>query len=92
MLEVTAVARNAIEAGSHTLVVTHGTEMMEETAWLTDRDPALRVGQTADGTAIPAPDWVDVAARLGVVPKAGRPYRAQSKRTVERELKEGCLP
>jgi len=56
MLEVTAVARNAIEAGSHTLVVTHGTEMMEETAWLTDRDPALRVGQTADGTAIPAPD------------------------------------
>jgi len=62
---------------------------------LTDRDPAFCVGQTGDGKAILAPDWVDLAAVLGVVPKACRPYRAQTKGKVERmvrELKEGCLP
>ena len=62
---------------------------------LTDRDPAFCVGQTADGKAILAPDWVDLAALLGVVPKACRPYRAKTKGKVERmvrELKEGCLP
>jgi len=46
---------------------------------LTDRDPAFCVGQTSDGKAILAPDWVDLAAVLGVVPKACRPYRAKTK-------------
>jgi transposase len=62
---------------------------------LTDRDPAFCVGQTADGKAILAPDWVDLAALLRVVPKARRPYCAQTKGKVERmvwELKESCLP
>ena len=62
---------------------------------LTDRDPAFVVGQTADGRAILAPEWVDLAAVLGLVPRACRPYRAQTKGKVERmvrELKEGFLP
>lgn len=62
---------------------------------LTDRDPAFCVGQTADGKAILAPEWVDLAGVLGVVPRACRPYRAQTKGKVERmvrELKEGFLP
>jgi transposase len=62
---------------------------------LTDRDPAFCIGATSDGRAIMAPEWVDVSRLLGVVPKACRPYRAQTKGTVERmirELKEGLLP
>jgi transposase len=62
---------------------------------LTDRDPAFCVGQTADGKAILAGEWVDLATLLGVVPRACRPYRAKTKGKVERmvrELKEGCLP
>ncbi len=57
--------------------------------------PPFCVSQTADGKAILAGEWVDLAAVLGVVPKACRPYRAQTKGKVERmvrELKEGCLP
>jgi hypothetical protein len=62
---------------------------------LTDRDPAFCIGATSDGRAILAPEWVDLAAVLGVVPKACRPYRAQTKGKVERmvrELKESFLP
>ena len=62
---------------------------------LTDRDPAFCVGATGDGRAILAPEWVDLAGLLGVVPKACRPYRAQTKGKVERmirELKESLLP
>jgi transposase len=35
---------------------------------LTDRDPAFCIGATRDGSAILAPDWVDLCAQLGVVP------------------------
>ena len=62
---------------------------------LTDRDPAFCIGATSDGRAILAPEWVDLAGVLGVVPKACRPYRAQTKGKVERlvrELKESLLP
>jgi transposase len=62
---------------------------------LTDRDPAFCIGQTAEGAAILAPEWVDLCALLGVVPKACRPYRAKTKGKVERmvrELKESFLP
>jgi transposase len=61
---------------------------------LTDRDTAFCVGCTSDGRAILAPEWVDLAGVLGVVPKACRPYRAKTKGKVERmvrELKESFL-
>jgi transposase len=61
---------------------------------LTDRDPAFCIGQTSDGAAILAPEWVDLCRLLGVVPKACRPYRAKTKGKVERmirELKESFL-
>jgi transposase len=62
---------------------------------LTDRDPAFCIGATSDGSAILAPDWVDICTLLGVVPRACRPYRAKTKGKVERmirELKESFLP
>ena len=62
---------------------------------LTDRDPAFCIGATSDGRAILAPEWVDLCAVLGTVPKACRPYRAQTKGKVERmvrEVKESLLP
>src|SRR5438067_8443628 len=62
---------------------------------LTDRDPAFCIGATGDGRAILAPEWVDLSRVLGIVPKACRPYRAQTKGKVERmvrELKESLLP
>jgi transposase len=61
---------------------------------LSDRDPALVIGQTPGGRAVFAPEWVDLADLLGTVPKACRPYRAQTKGKVERvirELKQDCL-
>jgi transposase len=61
---------------------------------LTDRDTALVNGVRADGSAILAPEWVDVAALLGTRPRTCRPYRAQTKGKVERvirELKADCL-
>lgn len=61
---------------------------------LTDRDPIFCIGSTSDGAAILAPEWVDLARLLGVVPKACRPYRAKTKGKVERmirELKESFL-
>jgi transposase len=62
---------------------------------LTDRDPAFCVGATSNGGAILATEWVEHCALLGVVPRACRPYRAQTKGKVERmvrELKESLLP
>jgi transposase len=62
---------------------------------LTDRDPAFCIGATSDGRAILAPEWVDLSRLLGLVPKACRPYRAQTQGKVERmvrELKESLLP
>ena len=62
---------------------------------LTDRDPAFCIGSTSDGRAILSPEWVDLAALLGVVPRACKPYRAKTKGKVERmvrELKEGFIP
>lgn len=62
---------------------------------LTDRDPAFCIGATGDGRAILAPAWVDLCAVLGTVPKACRPYRAQTKGKVERmvrEVKESLVP
>jgi transposase len=62
---------------------------------LTDRDPVFCIGQTSDGTAMPAPEWVDLCAVLDVVPRAScRPYRAKTKGKVERlvrEVKESFL-
>ena len=61
---------------------------------LTDRDPVFCIGATSDGRAILAPEWVDMATLLGVVPRACKPYRAKTKGKVERmirELKEGFL-
>jgi transposase len=46
---------------------------------LTDRDPAFCIGATGDGRAILAPAWVEHCGVLGVVPRACRPYRAQTK-------------
>jgi transposase len=62
---------------------------------LTDRDPAFCIGASSDGRAILAEAWVDLCAVLDVVPKACRPYRAQTKGKVERmvrELKESFVP
>jgi transposase len=62
---------------------------------LTDRDPAFCIGSTGAGSAILAPEWVDLCGLLDVLPKACRPYRAQTKGKVERmvrELKESLLP
>jgi transposase len=61
---------------------------------LTDRDPVFCIGQTSDGKAILAPEWVDLCQVLDVVPRACRPYRAQTKGKVERlvrEVKESFL-
>lgn len=61
---------------------------------LSDRDPALVIGQTPGNRAVFAPEWIDLAALLGTTPKACRPYRAQTKGKVERmirELKEDFL-
>jgi transposase len=55
---------------------------------LSDRDPAFVIGSTSDGRAIFAPEWMDWAELLGVVPKACRPYRAKTKGKVERMVRE----
>lgn len=52
-------------------------------------------GATSDGRAILAPEWIDLCAVLGTVPRAYRPYCAQTKGKVERmicEVKESLLP
>jgi len=55
---------------------------------LSDRDPVLVIGSTSDGKAIFAPEWIDLAASLGVTPKACKPYRAKTKGKVERMIRE----
>lgn len=55
---------------------------------LTDRDSAFCIGQTSDGKAIFAPEWVDLCGVLATVPRACRPYRAQTKGKVERMVRE----
>jgi transposase len=55
---------------------------------LTDRDSVFCIGQTSDGKAIFAPEWTDLCAVLGTVPRACRPYRAQTKGKVERMVRE----
>ncbi len=62
---------------------------------LTDRDSAFVIGQTSDGAAILAPQWVERCRLLGIVARACRPYRAKTKGKVERmvrELKESFIP
>lgn len=46
---------------------------------LTDRDSVFCIGQTSDGRAIFAPEWIDLCGVLDVVPRACRPYRAKTK-------------
>jgi transposase len=61
---------------------------------LTDRDSVFCIGQTSDGKAIFAPEWIDLCSVLDVVPRACRPYRAKTKGKVERlvrEVKESFL-
>jgi transposase len=61
---------------------------------LTDRDSVFCIGQTSDGGAIFAPEWIDLCGVLDVIPRACRPYRAQTKGKVERlvrEVKESFL-
>lgn len=55
---------------------------------LTDRDSVFCIGQTSDGKAILAPEWIDLCGVLGAVPRACRPYRAQTKGKVERMVRE----
>jgi transposase len=55
---------------------------------LTDRDAVFCIGQTSDGRAIFAPEWVDLCGVLGAVPRACRPYRAKTKGKVERLVRE----
>lgn len=62
---------------------------------LSDRDPALVIGETPSHRPVFAPEWSDLAATLGTRPKACRPYRAKTKGKVERairEMKEDFLP
>ena len=62
---------------------------------LTDRDPGFCIGTTSDGRAILAPEWVDLASLLGVIPRACKRCRANAKGKVDRmvrELKEGVVP
>jgi transposase len=55
---------------------------------LTDRDSVFCIGQTSDGRAIFAPEWIDLCGILDVVPRACRPYRAKTKGKVERMVRE----
>jgi transposase len=55
---------------------------------LTDRDAVFVIGQTRDGKAIFAPEWVDACRLLGVVPRACRAFRAKTKGKVERMVRE----
>lgn len=55
---------------------------------LSDRDPALVIGETSDHRAIFAPEWIDLATSLGTTPRACRAYRAKTKGKVERAIRE----
>ena len=61
---------------------------------LTDRDPAVVIGESPKRRPVFAPEWIDLCSTLGVRPRACRPYRAKTKGKVERvirELKEDFL-
>jgi len=61
---------------------------------LTDRDPAVVIGESPERRPVFAPEWIDLCATIGVRPRACRPYRAKTKGKVERvirELKEDFL-
>lgn len=53
---------------------------------LTDRDSAF-CNRAPQGPLF-APEWVDLCALLGTVPRACRAYRAQTKGKVERHNRE----
>jgi transposase len=55
---------------------------------LSDRDPALVIGETPQHRPVFAPEWSDLAATLGTKPKACRAHRAQTKGKVERAIRE----
>jgi len=55
---------------------------------LSDRDPALVIGETPAHRPVFAPEWSDLAATLGVRPRACRAHRAQTKGKVERAIRE----
>lgn len=61
---------------------------------LTDRDSVFCIGTTTNGHAVFASEWIDCCATLDAIPRACRPYRAQTKGKVERmvrEVKESLL-
>jgi hypothetical protein len=51
--------------------------------------PAFCIGRSSDGRAILAPEWVDRAALLSVVPRACKPYRAKTKEAMSAGLRMG---
>jgi transposase len=55
---------------------------------LSDRDPALVIGQTPAHRPVFSPEWSDLAATLGTRPRACRAHRAQTKGKVERVIRE----
>ena len=55
---------------------------------LSDRDPALVIGETPAHRPVLAPEWSDLAATLGTRPRACRAHRAQTKGKVERAIRE----
>jgi transposase len=55
---------------------------------LSDRDPALVIGETPAHRPVFAPEWSDLAATLQTKPKACRPHRAKTKGKVERAIRE----
>jgi hypothetical protein len=56
--------------------------------FLRERYPVNILPQSSAGTAIFAPEWVNLCAVLDVVPRACRPYRAKTKGKVERVVRE----
>src|SRR5438552_13348270 len=55
---------------------------------LSDRDPALVIGETPAHRPVFAPEWSDLAATLPTRAKACRAHRAQTKGKVERAIRE----
>lgn len=55
---------------------------------LSDRDPALVIGETPAHRPVFAPEWSDLAAALGIKPRACRAHRAQTKGKAERVIRE----
>jgi transposase len=55
---------------------------------LSDRDPALVIGETPSHRPVFAPEWSDLTATLGTRPRACRPRRAKTKGKVERAIRE----